>query len=85
MQNSVQYYTFTETGVNICAETDIMRGASDVQYSAFVKLIETERYFYLQLPQRQTYIVDKRTFNGGSPAELRMAILADGHIKYKQR
>ena len=31
MQNSVQYFTFTENGVNICAETDIMRGASDMR------------------------------------------------------
>ena len=41
----------------------------EMNYENFVKLVETEEYFFLYVQKNQAYILDKRSFTHGNPAE----------------
>ena len=68
-------FVFENNRVHIESSGANISGSQDMDISAFSKIGESARYFYLFMPNRTAFIVDKLTIKGGSVDDFR-AMLA---------
>ncbi len=76
-------YEFDEVTFKISATIKSGTEASELNYSAIVKVMESEQDIYLFISQRQAYVLDKSGFTIGSPEEF-LRFLRDKNIPYKR-
>lgn len=70
-QNAVNEYVFLEDRVLIQGTGSGMSSSGSISYTVLTKVMETERYLFLWQNKTQVLMVDKNTFNGGMPRQLR--------------
>ena len=76
-------FEFQEETIKISATTKIGAESSELNYSAIIKVMESNRDIYLYISTRQAYILDKSGFNFGCPSEF-VKFLKDKNIPYKK-
>ena len=81
-QNGENTYIFGENSIKITSQSQGSTGSSEMEYSVFVKICETSRYFFLFLNKGQAFIVDKTTVRGGTAREIRKRLTARANCKY---
>ncbi len=83
VENSYIFYDdefFTETVSESFSGQDVMK------YSLLEKAFETERFFFIYINKRQTFVVDKATLEGGSAEEIKeklTSVLGKKYIRCK--
>lgn len=70
-QNAVNEYVFLEDRVLIQGAGNGISSSGSISYAVLTKVMETGRYLFLWQNKTQVFIVDKNTFNGGMPGQLR--------------
>ena len=71
LKNTVNEYVFLEERLLIQSTGNGTRSEVSVSYASLIKCMETGRYLFLWQSKKQGLIVDKTTFNGGMPQQLR--------------
>ena len=76
-------FEFQDDTFKISATTKNGTESSELNYSALIKVMESNRDIYLYISTRQAYILDKSGFNFGCPSEF-VKFLKDKNIPYKK-
>ncbi|MBO7376572.1 MAG: YcxB family protein [Clostridia bacterium] len=67
-------YVFRDDAMTVSTVSPGLSGESSIDYGNFVRVIETSEFFFIFLPNRQGFIVDKSTVEGGSFLDIREAL-----------
>lgn len=81
--NADIFFEFKEDTFKISATTKNGAESSKLNYSAIIKVMESNQDIYLYISTRQAYIVDKSGFNSGCPSEF-VNFLKGKNIPYKR-
>lgn len=71
MKEAENEYIFCDNALKAYTKSQAYNGEAEVQYSLFVKVFETSRYFFLFQTKNQVFIVDKSTIEGGTAENIR--------------
>lgn len=82
MKDAENEYVFAEDELRVFTRTEEYSGEAAVKYSAFVKVYETSRYFFLFQPQNQVFAVDKSTLENGTKKDVREKLISALAGKY---
>ena len=82
MKETENEYTFCDDVVKVVSINNDFNGVAELEYSIFIKLYETSKYFFVFQTQNQVYIVDKSTIEYGTAEEIRNKLLSNVNIKY---
>ena len=66
MQGVVNEYIFGDSKLKVYSKGEQYNAETEVEYSLFVNVYETSKYFFLYQTQNQVYVIDKSTIEGGS-------------------
>ena len=72
-------YIFCDNTMKIFTKSNEYSGEAEVEYSLFVKVYETSKYFFIYQTNNQAFIIDKQTVEGGTPGDIRSKLL--GFVK----
>lgn len=82
MKNIENIYVFSDNVMKIYTKSQVYNSESELEYSLFVKVYETSKYFFLYQTQNQTLIVDKSTIEDGTVDDIRNKLLCYVKNKY---
>ena len=71
MKNAENEYAFCDDVLKAITKSEEYNGEAKIEYSLFVKIYETSKYFFLYQTNNQVFIVDKNTIEGGTIEEIR--------------
>ena len=64
-------YVFFDDYIKVFSNSQEYKGEAKIEYSLFVKVFETSKYFFLYETKTQVFIVDKNTITDGSAEQIR--------------
>ena len=82
MQEAENEYVFGDYSIKASTEGEAYTGTSEMAYTMFIKVYETEKYFFLGLGNHQFYIVEKSTIENGNEDEIRALLMTNPNVKY---
>ena len=82
MQNVENQYIFCDDVLKTFTKSQEYNGEAEIEYSLFVKVYETSKYFFMYQTNNQVFIVDKSTIEGGTVEEIRNKLSAFVKDKY---
>ncbi len=71
MKQAENLYIFTDDVLKVTTASQEHYGSAEIKYSAFFKVRETSKYFFLYQTKRQAFVVDKSTLTGGTAEDIR--------------
>jgi hypothetical protein len=71
MQNVENQYIFCDNVLKTFTKSQEYNGEAEIEYSLFVKVYETSKYFFMYQTNNQVFIVDKSTVEDGAVEEIR--------------
>ena len=75
-------YVFCDDVLRTFTKSQEYNGEAVIEYSLFVKVYETSKYFFMYQTNNQVFIVDKSTIEGGTVEEIRNKLSAFVKDKY---
>ena len=82
MKETENEYVFCDDVLRAYTKSQEYNGEAVIEYSLFVKVYETSKYFFLYQTNNQVFIVDKNTIEGGTAEQIRSRLSAVEGIKY---
>lgn len=82
MQDTENEYIFYDNYIKEFSKSREYTAEADIEYSLFVKVYETSKYFFLFQTQNQAYIIDKSTIEGGTAEDIKNKLLSFVGDKY---
>ena len=82
LKDAENEYVFCEDLLKVFTKSQEYNGKAEIEYSLFVKVYETSKYFFIFQTNKQAFIIDKSTINGGTPEEIRTKLSAKVKGKY---
>ncbi len=67
-------YMIRDDEIHVEMRAEEYADQATVKYSALCKAYETSAYFFLYIKKNSAFIIDKTTFEGGSPEDLRAVL-----------
>ncbi len=71
MKEAENKYIFCDNVIKAFTKSAEYNGEAEIEYSLFVKVYETSKYFFLYQTNNQVFIVDKFTIEGGNAEDIR--------------
>lgn len=71
LKDAVNAFTFSDDGFMVVGKTPGNCGESEISYTMVEQVIESTKYFFIFHTKNQAFVVEKSTFSGGTPEELR--------------
>ena len=71
LKDAVNTYTFFDDNFKVVGKTPGNFGESEIAYTMVERVIESTKYFFIFHTKNQAFVVEKSTFSGGTPEELR--------------
>ncbi len=75
-------YLFSDDIVKVFSKSKEYNGEAEIEYSLFIKVYETSKYFFLYQTNNQVLLVDKSTIEGGSVDDIRNKLSSFVKDKY---
>ena len=75
-------YLFCDNVLKITTKSEEYNGEAEIEYSLFVKVYETSKYFFIYQTGNQVLLVDKSTVDGGSVDDIRNKLSSFVKNKY---
>lgn len=69
--NLENIYTFNENGFTCVSSNSDYNGSSTIKYSVIFKIVETSKYMFIYRDKAQAFVIDKSTFESGTPEDIR--------------
>lgn len=66
IKNAENEYIFSDNALKVFTKSQEYCGEAEIDYSFFVKIYETSKYFFIFQTNNQAFIVDKSTIEGGT-------------------
>ena len=82
MKDAENEYVFCDNVLKTFTKSQEYNGEAEIEYSLFVKVYETSKYFFMYQTNNQVLIVDKSTIEGGTVEEIRNKLSAFVKDKY---
>ena len=82
MKDTENEYVFCDNVLKTFTKSQEYNGEAEIEYSLFVKVYETSKYFFMYQTNNQVFIVDKSTIEGGTVEEIRNKLSAFVKDKY---
>ena len=82
MKDTENEYVFCDNILKTFTKSQEYNGEAEIEYSLFVKVYETSKYFFMYQTNIQVFIVDKSTIEGGTVEEIRNKLSAFVKDKY---
>ena len=82
MQEAENEYIFGDHSLKASTDGEAYSGTSEMAYTMFTRVYETDKYFFLGLANHQFYIVEKSTIEGRSQDEIRALLMTNPNVKY---
>ena len=82
MKDTENEYVFCDDVLKTFTKSQEYNGEAEIEYSLFVKVYETTKYFFLYQTNTQVFIVDKSTVENGTVEEIRNKLSAFVKDKY---
>ncbi len=82
MKNVENEYIFCDDVFKSFTKNNEYTGSAEIEYSLFVKVYETSKYFFLYQTQNQVFIVDKSTIENGTADDIKNKLLSYVKDKY---
>ena len=82
MKDAENEYIFCDNVLKTFTKSQEYNGEAKFEYSLFVKVYETSKYFFMYQTNNQVLIVDKSTIEGGTVEEIRNKLSAFVKDKY---
>ena len=82
MRDAENDYLFCDNVLKIITRSEEYNGEAEIEYSLFVKIYETSRYFFLYQTGNQVLLIDKSTISGGSADDIRSKLSSFVPDKY---
>ena len=82
MKETENEYVFCDDVLRTFTKSQEYNGEAVIEYSLFVKVYETSKYFFMYQTNNQVFIVDKSTIEGGTVEEIRNKLSAFVKDKY---
>ena len=82
MKDAENEYVFCDNVLKTFTKSQEYNGEAEIEYSLFVKVYETSKYFFMYQTNNQVFIVDKSTIEGGTVEEIRNKLSAFVKDKY---
>ena len=82
MKDTENEYVFCDGVLKTFTKGKEYNGEAEIEYSLFVKVYETSKYFFMYQTNNQVFIVDKSTIEGGTVEEIRNKLSAFVKDKY---
>ncbi len=76
MKEAENEYIFCDNIFKAFTKSDEYIGEAEIEYSLFVRVYETSKYFFLYQTNNQVFIVDKSTIEGGTAEDIRNKLLS---------
>ena len=68
--------------MKVFTKSEEYNGEAEIEYSVFIKIYETSKYFFLYQTNNQVFLVDKSTIEGGSVEGIRNKLSSFVKDKY---
>lgn len=82
MKDAENDYLFCDDVLKAFTKSEEYNGEAEMEYSLFVKVYETSKYFFLYQTNNQVFLVDKSTIEGGSVDDIRNKLSSFVKDKY---
>ena len=82
MRHVENQYIFCDHEVKVFSKSQEYNSEAVIQYSLFVKVYETTKYWFLYQTNYHIFIVDKATVEGGTAEDIRNKLSAYVKNKY---
>ncbi|MBR6764923.1 MAG: YcxB family protein [Clostridia bacterium] len=82
MRDAENEYFFGDDTLKASTKGEEYNGASEIQYSFFVKAYETSKYLFIYQTNNQVFVVDKSTIEGGTAEDIKNKLSAYMKDKY---
>lgn len=82
LKDAENEYIFGDNTVKVSSRSPEYNGEGEIEYSLFVRALETSRYFFLYQTRNQVLIVDKTTVVDGTVEEIRRKLIDALKDKY---
>ncbi len=82
MKETENEYIFCDDVIKIFTKNNEYNGSAEIEYSLFVKVYETSKFFFLYQTQNQVFIVDKSTIENGTAGDIKNKLLSYVKDKY---
>lgn len=71
LKDAENEYVFCDDVLKVITKSNEYNGGAEIEYSLFVKVYETSRYFFIYQTNQQVLIVDKSTVQSGQAKDIR--------------
>ena len=82
MKDAENEYVFCDDVLKAFSKSKEYNGEAEIEYSVFVRVYETIKYFFLYQTNNQAFIVDKATIEGGTTEEIKNKLYSFVKGKY---
>lgn len=82
MKDIENEYIFYDDELKAFTKSEEYNGKAAIEYSFFVKVYETSKYFFMYQTNNQVFLVDKSTVEGGTVEDIRNKLSAYTKDKY---
>ena len=82
MKEAENEYIFYDNELKVFTASPEYNGEAKIEYSLFVKVYETAKYFFLYETNNQVFAVDKSTVEDGSASQIRAVLTEAINGKY---
>jgi len=82
MKDAENEYVFCENVLKVFTKSKEYSGQAEVEYSLFVRVYETSKYFFMYQTNNQVFLVNKATIEDGTAEEIRNKLRAFVKNKY---
>ena len=82
MKDAENEYLFCDDVLKVFTKSEEYNGEAEIEYSVFIKIYETSKYFFLYQTNNQVFLVDKSTIEGGSVEGIRNKLSSFVKDKY---
>ena len=86
MQDTENEYIFYDKFIKEFTKSTDYTAEANIEYSLFVKVYETSKYFFLFQTKNQVFVIDKSTIMGGTAEEIKnklMPVVKNNYIVCK--
>ena len=82
MKDAENEYIFCDNVLKTFTKSKEYNGEAEIEYSLFVKVYETSKYFFMFQTKNQVLLVDKNTIEGGTVEDIRNKLTTYVKDKY---
>ena len=82
MKEAENEYVFYDNEIKAFTASTEYNGEAKIEYSLFVKVYETSKYFFLYQTNNHVFVVDKSTVEGGNINDIRTVLAGAINGKY---